>query len=337
MREETGSRLAEFRDGLRLGTIPLAVALALAMLLLPRHATPAADDVPLPMADAHALAHSEANDHDLAERARREPLPAVVRAVGSAIRAYHTLEASADRQDPGRLVRARRAIDAAASDVRADVRAEGAAGAGEDGGDEPLLRLRALELEGFIAEVRRFEATGNESAELGALAGDFIHAVASAGWCEGHTLLPSEPALRTMYKQMWDGLVGVEGRPAFEPSLDEQRALYALYLSAPHPSSAMREAIDAARRGAADAKACAGVREAERGAIEAWRLERIARLASIDPSYPAAYARGVSSFRRADYRGASQAFRTWLDARPDGPLALRAHAFLRAADAEQAE
>jgi hypothetical protein len=334
VREETGSRLAEFRDGLRLGTIPLAVALFLALLLVPRRATPAADDVPLPMADAHELAHSEASDHDLAERARREPLPGVVRAVGSAIRAYHTLEASPDGKDPGRLVRARRAIDAAVSDVRADVRA---AGAGGDAGDEPLLRLRALELEGFIAEVRRFEATGNESAELGALAGDFIHAMTIAGWCEGHTLLPSEPALRTMYKQMWDGLVGFEGRPAFEPSLDEQRSLYALYLSAPHPSSAMREAIDAARRGAADAKACAAVREAERAAIEAWRLERIARLASIDPSYPAAYARGVSSFRRADYRGASQAFRTWLDARPDGPLALRAHAFLRAADAEQAE
>jgi hypothetical protein len=330
VREETGSRLAEFRAGIRLATIPFGVALALAMLLLPRRAAPAADDVPVPIADTHALAHSAEIDHDLAEHARRETLPGAVRALGSAMRAYHTLESLADGVDAGRLMAARRAIDLALSDARAP---DGA----PETRDEALLRLRALELEGFIAEVRRFEATGVESEELGALAGGFVRAMTAAGWCEGHTLVPEDSALRTMYKQMWNGLVGFEGRPGFEPSLDEQRALYALFLSSPHPSAAMRDAIDAARRGASDAKACAAVAEAERAAAEAWRLERIARLASIDPAYPAAFARGVSSFRRADYRAASQAFRTWLDAHAEGPLALRAHAFLRAADAEQAE
>jgi hypothetical protein len=327
VREETGSRLAEVRDAARLATIPFGVAIALAMLLLPRRAAPSSDDVPVPVADAHALAHSAEVDHALAESARHAVLPGPVRALGSAMRAYHALEGSADGQEPVRLERARRAIDTALTDAR---------NAGE-ANDDALLRLRALELEGFLSEIRRFEATGVETDELAALAGDFVHAMTIAGWCDAHTLLPGEPALRTMFKQMWNGLVGFEGRPGFDPTLDEQRALYALYLGSPHPSSAMRTAIDAARRGASDAKSCLAVQEAERGATEAWRLERIARLAALDPTYPAAFARGVSSFRRADYKGASRAFRTWLDTHAAGPLALRAHAFLRAADAEQVE
>jgi hypothetical protein len=327
VREETGSRLAELRDGMRLAAIPFGVAIALAMLLVPRHAAPGADDVPVPIADAHALAHSAEIDHDLAERARRETLPGAVRGLGSAMRAYHTLEAALDGADPSRLVAARRAIDVALTEAR---------GPGEVR-DEAMLRLRALELEGFIAEVRRFEATGTQSAELSALAGGFVSAMTVAGWCEDHTLLPDESALRTMYKQMWNGLVGFEGRPGFEPSLDEQRALYALFLSSPHPSAAMRDALDAARRGASSPKACAAVVEAERSATEAWRLEHIARLASIDPTYPEAFARGVAAFRRADYHASAQAFRTWLDGHTDGPLALRARTFLRAAEAGQAE
>ncbi|HEX3772624.1 MAG TPA: hypothetical protein VHV30_17215 [Polyangiaceae bacterium] len=312
---------------MRLGAIPLGVAVVLTMLLLPRRAAPAFDDVPVPVPDAHALAHSAAIDHDLAERARQETLPGAVRAVGSALRAYHELEAAG--ADPGALVAARRAIDSALSDARA--------GASAEASDAALLRLRALELEGFLVEVRRFEATGTPSDEFVALAGDFTAAMTKAGWCEGHALLPREDALRTMYKEMWNGLVGVEGRPGFEASLDEERALYAVFLAAPHPSSAARDAIDAARRGAADAKSCLAVVEAERSAAEAWRADRIARFAAIDPTYPAAYALGVTSYRRGDYRAAARSFRTWLDGHADGPLTLRARAFLRAADGQSSE
>src|ERR1019366_5437947 len=49
-------------------------------------------------------------------------------------------------------------------------------------------------------------------------------------------------------------------------------------------------------------------------------LEHIARLASIDPTYPEAFARGVAAFRRADYHASAQAFRTWLDGHTDGAL-----------------
>ncbi len=320
MDADSRSRRAELRDAIRLAAVPFGVAILLGLLLLPRRGVP--DDVPLPIPDAAALAHAIANDRDLAERARVEPLPAPVRALGSAIRAYHSLEAGQNTADLGR---ARGAVDTALVEALSS------------GGDDALLRLRAAELESFLAEVHRFESTGAESDELFALAGAFVRSMKTAGWCDGRRLLPGEPALRTLFKQMWDAFLGLEGRPGFDPTLDEQRALYALYLSAPHPSPGMHAAIEAARRGAHDERACEGVREAERGATEEWRLERIRRFAAIDPTYPAAYARGVASYRRADYRGSSAAFQTWLADHPEGPLSLRARSFLRAADAQLAE
>jgi hypothetical protein len=316
---DSRSRRAELLDALRLAVVPFGVAILFGLLLLPRRGTP--DDVPLPIADPAALAKVAALDRDWAALALREPLPPSVRALGSAIRAYHSLETS---RRPADVSRARGAVDAALVEALS-------------AGDDALLRLRAVQLEGFLAEIQRFESTGTESDELAALAGAFIRSMKTAGWCDGHTLVPREPALRTMFKEMWDSFLALDGHPGFDPTLDEQRALYALYLSAPHPSPTMRAAIDSARRGAHDANACEGVREAERNATEQWRIDRIRRLAAIDPTYPAAFARGVASFRRADYRGASEAFRTWLEAHPEGPLSLRARSFLRAADTRSGE
>lgn len=319
MDADSRSRRAELLDAMRLAVVPFGVALLFGLLLLPRRGAP--DDVPLPIPDPAALAHAASVDRDLAARARTEPLPAPVRALGSAIRAYHVLEAGQSRAE---LTRARAAVDSALVEALAV-------------GDDALLRLRAVELESFLAELRRFESSGVESDELAAVAGAFVRSMKMAGWCDGHTLVPREPALRTLFKEMWDAFLGLEGRPGFAPVLDEQRAAYALYLSSPHPSPAMRAAVESARRGARDANACEGVREAERVATEEWRIERIRRLAAIDPSYPAAYAHGIASYRRGDYRTASVAFQTWLADHPEGPLSLRARSFLRAADAQTAE
>ncbi len=319
MDADSRSRRAELRDAIRLAAVPFGVAILFGLLLLPRRGSP--DDVPVPIPDAAELARAAAGDRDRAALARSEPLSALVRALGSAIRAYHALEAA---QNVAEFARARAAVDAALVGAAA-------------GGDEPLLRLRALQLEEFLEEIRRFESTGVETEELAALGGGFVRSMKTAGWCEGHRLVPREPAIRALYREMWDSFLGLEGRPGFDPTLDEQRALYALYLSAPHPSPTMRAAIEAARRGARDDNACEGAREAERNAIEEWRLERIRRLAAIDPAYPAAYARGVASYRRADYAGAAGAFESWLADHPEGPLSLRARSFLRAAQAQIAE
>jgi TolA-binding protein len=130
---------------------------------------------------------------------------------------------------------------------------------------------------------------------------------------------------------MWNALIAADRRKAFQLSLDEERALYAFYLSRPHPSQAMREAIAAARHSAPDAARCRALDEAERVGAEKWRLEHIARLSAVDAAYPGAYARGVASYRSGDFHGAAEAFQTWLGDHPDGPLALRARTYLRAA------
>src|SRR5580704_16563011 len=98
---------------MHLAFIPMGVGLFLAMLLLPRRALP--DDVPVPIADARELGRAAAVDRDLAALARREPLPGTVRALGSAIRAYHVLEARGDVRDLGK---ARSDVDAALADAR---------------------------------------------------------------------------------------------------------------------------------------------------------------------------------------------------------------------------
>jgi TolA-binding protein len=296
----------------------MGVALVLGVLLLPRRVPP--EGVPLPVPDARVLAGLEAADVARAEHARAHPLPGAVRALGSAVRDFHTLEARG-----GAVYDARRAVDAALGEA-------------VKGGTGGLLELRAVQLEGFLEEIRRFERTGEQSAELEALAGGFVRSMKADGWCEGHTLAADEHALRALFKQMWSTVLGLESSPDLALALDEQRAVYAFYLSHARPSKSMREALAAARRGARDDKACAAIDEAERAGIEAWRLERIGRLAALDPAYPADYARGIASYRRGDYGGAVQSLRAWLQAHPDGPLALRAQNYLRAAaDAERVE
>jgi hypothetical protein len=314
-------RRRELRDAMWLALVPLGVAFVLGVLLLPRRAVP--ESVPLPIADLGELVRVAAADHLRAERARHELLPGPVRALGTALRDFHTLEAAND--DTHQLYRAKQAVDDALLETLR-------------GGTEPLLELRAVQLEGFLDEMHHFEATGEQSAELKALAGGFVRSLTSEGWCVGHAVAAGDDALRTMFKQMWNALLGVQGKAELAPTLDEQRAVFAFYLSHARPPRAMREALDAARRGARDATACAAVAEAESAATESWRLERIGRLGAIDPAYPADFARGVASYRGGDFGASVHAFQTWLRDHPDGPLALRAQNYLRgAASAERVE
>jgi len=298
-----------------LALVPIAVAATLGVLLLPRQALP--DGVPLPVPDGRGLTRAAAHDHELAEQARRQLLPPTVRALGSALRTFHMLEAGAPA-GKDTLSQAHAALDATAATALRE-------------GDDAMLRLRAVQLESFLAEVDRFEQTGVQSSELASIAGNFVAAMQAEGWCDGHSLVASDGALRAMFKEMWNRLLGLEKSLAFAVPLDEERALYALYLSRPHPAASARAALDAARRGAADARGCEAVDEAERIAIETWRIDRIARLSAIDSSYPAMYARGVANLRRGEYVHAAEDLTAWLHDHPDGALALRARAYLRAA------
>jgi hypothetical protein len=306
--------------------LPIGVALVVGVLLAPRRPEP--EGIPLPIADRHALASAIDADRALAQAGRQEPLPGSVRALGSAIRDFHALEADAGQaSDLGALSQARHAVDVALIDATAL-------------GPEPFLRLRALQLEGFLAETRKFSESGEQSPELKALAGGFVRSMTLEGWCEGHSLAAEPVVLRVMFKQMWNAFLGLDRRDgavaeptgaALALTLDEQRTLYAFYLSHPHPSRASRDAIASAQKTATDAKSCHALRVTERAAIDSWCLDHITRIAAVDPAYPADYARGIARFGRGEYRASAAAFQKWLDGHPDGPLALRAQNYLRAA------
>jgi len=297
-----------------LALIPVGVALMFGLLLVPRRAMPAS--VPLPLPQPTGLAIAAAADHALAETARHVPLAPAVRAFGSALRRFHFLEAQSAQEYL--LAEARQSVDAARPEALS-------------AGDDALLALRAVQLESFLAEIRAFESTGEQSEELAAVGGSFVRGMQYEGWLDGHSLLASDGARRALFKEMWNALAGVQDRPPFQPPLDELRALYALYLQHPHPSRSARDALASAHSTARDPHSCEALAAGEVAAVEAWRLERIARLSAIDPVYPALYARGIAHLRRGDYAHAADDLSAWLRTHPDGPFALRAHAYLRAA------
>ena len=76
---------------------------------------------------------------------------------------------------------------------------------------------------------------------------------------------------------------------------------------------------------------CRAVAAKERLAAELWRADKIKKLGEIDPAYPTLYALGVSYFRAGRYDMSMDAFRSWMDSHPDGPLALRARNHWKAA------
>jgi hypothetical protein len=61
------------------------------------------------------------------------------------------------------------------------------------------------------------------------------------------------------------------------------------------------------------------------------RLKKIDEIAAIDPAYPSELARGVIFYKLGRVLLAVESFRQHLDEHPDGPHALRAQNYLRAA------
>jgi hypothetical protein len=308
---ERASKLDEYV----LGLVPVGVAVILGVLVLPRRAVP--EDVPVPVADGRALERAEEGDRRLA----REDLSGDARALGTTLRTFHEREAK-QRTDPymtaDAMNDARLAIDATRAPLLD----------GKD--DHALLALRATQLEGFLAELRAFERTGQESSELVSLAGPFVERMRDVGWCKDHALAMDDSVARVMFDSEWDSLVGVE-RPPFAASLDEQRVLYAFYLRHPHVPETVRKRIDEARAIAATPKQCHQLDLAFTAAAETWLIEKVKRLRSIDEAYPVDYALGVVHYREREYPAAVQSFRDWIDAHPDGLFTIRARDYLREA------
>ena len=66
-------------------------------------------------------------------------------------------------------------------------------------GPEPLLALRAHHLRSFLAGVRHFEQTGEQSEKLIQVGGGFLKRLGTNGWVEGRRVLLDRPALRAAF------------------------------------------------------------------------------------------------------------------------------------------
>ena len=308
------SQLESSGSGRRLALIPLAVAVLFGAFMLPRATVPEA--LPLPTVDVRAFDKVVAGDRALAAAVFAGSLAGELRALGTTIRDFHTLEAR--DASSSELYEARRKMDVTFVVAQAL-------------GNSGLLKLRAAHIEEFIHAVDHFKKTGEENAELAAVGGSFVRRMRREGWCVGHTLALGDRELRAFYKQMWSTLLGLHNAPEFKLSLDEQRVIYAFYLTHAHAPEHLRATFAAARARAKSAEECASLNEGERMASDSWRIDKVTRLEAIDPAYPAHFARGVLQFHRGRFGAAAEAFRAHLQGHPSGPLSLRAQFHLRAA------
>lgn len=313
-RRDREAAAADPRD-LLLAAVPVVVGVVGAALLFPRAVVPVR--VPLPVPDQAVLGAEARLEKERAKGAVASPLPAAVRELGGAFRAWNGL-AFRDDDDVEH--------DAHAQALRLGALAREVRGAH---GDEALLVLRAVQLEAFLVELVRFETSGDESDELRALAGNVIARMRAIGWVEGHRANVALATWRVLYRSLWNRAMGLASDPVFALSLDDEREIMRLQLAHPHAEETERALLGAELRAAKTAEACRTLALHESEAVDRWRLEKIEAWAHRDPSYPIAYARGVLLFRTGRFAEASRAFE---DARAKGgPFAERAFFHERAA------
>ncbi|WP_437478635.1 hypothetical protein WME75_30655 [Sorangium sp. So ce1014] len=331
-------------EGWEPGLVAIFIAGSAAILAVPRSVEPA--ELPLPLADAQALARARDADIARAGEAEQLGLDAEVRELGSAIRAFGVVDADADHTEAELLAARKRVLEAVGPALAQ--------------GDEAVLRLRAYQMSSFVREVRRFEATGEESDELRELGGNFIGLLRRNTWLrrgeaglrgggEARRIAMDGAVLGVLFKKRWGAIVGLQRAP-FGVALDEERALFKFLLS--HPlGGGGRSAQDLAAPPAAEAaerpeqqagepgprSPAAALRAAALRAAEAqraeehYRLKKIDELAALDPEYPRHLARGVTLYRLGKFVQSAEAFRSHLEQHPDGAYTLRAQNHLRAA------
>jgi tetratricopeptide (TPR) repeat protein len=289
-------------DGWQAGALVVLLAASAVFLAVPRAAQPVA--IPAPTIDRAVLAATMAADDELALRAEREVLDVDIRAVGQELRRYNRAVVEGHRSQ---ATIARR--DAVRATLRAVRRSE-----------QELLALRAYQTRQFVAELARWQRSGEVSTELENLGGPFLQMARLSRWCTGNgrQLLPDEAVLRAFFKKRWNGITGAEQGP-FALTLDEDRVRFDFLLRhpmAPSGASLPNDPISVQRQRLRDEKA---------------RLEIIATLGKRDPTYPATLARGIVHYRLGRFGDALQAFRQHLAVTPDGPYSLRAQNYFKAA------
>jgi nucleotide-binding universal stress UspA family protein len=297
-----------------LSLVPLGVVVLLAALLFPRRVVPT--DVPLPVVDTRELARVEASDHEAATLARNG-LSDDARILGTEIRKWNALQ-TREGTTESEVIAARSRLNEATAKVLTTH-------------PEEIAPLRALQLELFRDAIAELERTGQDTEELHEIAGTFVKNLRAVGWADDRRILPDHTVRGALFKLAWNTTLNLTQGSLGPLSLPEQRALYAFYLTHPHPSESKRTQLAESRKNAKDREACDVLRASEEAATEDWRLEKVKKLGTLDPDYPTSFAMGVVLYRQGRYAASSEAFRDWLREHPDGPLALRAQNHLRAA------
>ena len=286
-------------EGWPLAALAVTIALLGAAVAVPRPVAP--EEIPVPEVDRREQQRALRAEASLADAAEHEPLPFEVRAVGEALRRYGVGEGAQGAPPPGveQLV-----------ELRSNARAARA-----KHGDGPLLRLRAIQSRLFRRALHRWETTGSADADLTELGGSFLDKARQSGWVDGDRRLVLDEAERAVLFQLrWSELAGLGKDHPFRASLNEWRIYYRALLEHPPVSP---------EQGAA--------------ARSSVRLRYVQGLQRLDPEFPAALALGVIAYQLGDYAQAASAFRTHLEAHPDGPWRLRAQNHLAAAQAALGE
>ena len=169
------------------------------------------------------------------------------------------------------------------------------------GSTDELLRLRAIQTELFIAAVQNYVATGQPSDDLHELGGNFASKAASLGWLEGRVSSASRSDLETLFRVRWARLLGLDEIHPFAPSVNEWRVYYAFQLRQ-HP-------------------------KAERASL-AEQLASVDAISRLDPSYPAALARGILYYHQGNLPIARAELQRFVASESSGRWQLRARNYL---------
>jgi hypothetical protein len=279
-------RLSRHLEGWQLGLWVIGMALLTALLVVPRNVPPVL--VPPPVIDRveqRQLADAEAR------RAAhgREGLTLDVRSVGEAVRRHG---------------RAAYAVPDLRPQVSAQLRRLAAEALAHQGA-EPLLELRALQAELFVAAIA--SRPSPLPAEAIELAGALLVAGEQQGWFAPPPLGADDDELRTLYRLHWNEATGLRAHP-FALTLNEWRVYYRFLLGRPTP-------------------------EADRAGDLRRKLEYVAALAHHDQEYPAHLARGVLLYQSGAPVQSAVELRRHLERSPDGPWSLRARNYLAACGA----
>ncbi len=159
-----------------------------------------------------------------------------------------------------------------------------------------LLQLRELQTELFEQAVLGWDGSMPESDDLLELGGGFArHTKASLA---GGRLRWVRAELAAAFRLRWAELVGLDKHPDFAPVANDLRLNARLRLRMAEVSS------DGSKQGGL--------------------LTVIDTVASLDPDYPAHFAKGVVHYKNRAFKEAFDSFKAHLEERPDGPWTLRA-------------